>query len=198
MKKAILFFCICLLTNSAFAQSGFGLKAGANFSNLKFSNASYSTKTVVGVHAGVFYQASIGKKAALQPEVFFSTEGNKWKTTTTTGVVYESQVRVPLLLQYKIIAGFYAEAGPQYSLLVSIKQSRNGGEKEDIREFYKLGTFGYAFGAGYGFKGKLSALRAGLRYNGDFSRINNQDVGGNDLKNRMLQLSIMYRFSKNK
>ncbi len=198
MKQFILTICIAITGNALYAQSGFGAKAGANFSKLQFSSKNYSTKSVVGVHAGLFYKIGIGEKAGIQPEINFSTEGNKWSTTTTTGKVYESQVRVPIVFQYSVFKGIYVEAGPQYSLLVSIKQSKNGGDKEDIREFYKLGNFGYAFGAGFRFPGNLSGLRAGLRYNGDFSKINSEPVGGGELKNSVVQVSVMYSFSKKK
>ena len=196
MKSVLLFCCIGLFTLPVFSQSGFGVKAGANFSQLKFSNKAYTTSTIVGIHAGLFYKIGFSKKAAVQPEIYYSSEGNKWKASSTTGEISESQVRIPLLFQYYITESVYVEAGPQYSLLISIKQSRNGGEKEDIRDFYKPGAAGYAFGAGYRFPGNLSGLRAGIRFNGDFSRINNEDVGGNDLKNSLLQLTLMYSLSK--
>ncbi len=196
MKSVLLFCCIGLFSLPVFSQSGFGLKAGANFSHLKFSNKDYTTSTVVGIHAGLFYKIGFNKKAAVQPEIYYSSEGNKWKAGSTIGKINESQVRIPVLFQYYITDRVYAEAGPQYSILISIKQSRNGGEKEDLRDLYKLGTAGYAFGAGYKFPGNLSGLRAGIRFNGDFSRINNEDVGGNDLRNSLLQLTFMYSLSK--
>lgn len=198
MKRTLLFICISFITSSLCAQTGFGLKAGANFSNLKFSNKSYSTSNLLGAHLGAFYNRSLDEKAALQGEILFSTEGNKWKSSNTTGIINETQVRIPVLLQYKFAENIYAEAGPQYSLLLSIKQGRNGGEKEDIKKFYKSGTFGFGVGAGYIFSGNLSGLRAGVRYNGDFSKINSDEVGGNDLKNRVIQLSLMYLLSHNK
>jgi predicted porin len=197
MKKTFLFCCIGLFTLPVFSQSGFGLKAGLNFSNLKFSNRSYTTSPVAGVHAGVFYKIAINEKAGIQPEICYSSEGNTWKTNNTPGKISESLVRVPILFQYNIAGGFYAEAGPQYSLLVSIKQSRNGGEAEDIKEFYKTGTPGYALGAGYRFSGNVAGLRAGIRFNGDFSKINKNVVGGNDLKNNLWQLTLTYSLSKN-
>lgn len=196
MKRIFFVICISLITCSLYAQPGFGLKAGANLSNLKFSNKTYTTSSILGAHAGIFYNHGLGDKAALQGEIVFSTEGNKWKTNTTTGKVKESQVRVPVLFQYSFSENMYAEAGPQYSLLLSIKQSVNGGSYNDIKEFYKTGTFGYVFGAGYKFNGSLCGLRAGLRYNGDFSKINSANVGGNDLKNSLIQLTFMYTLSK--
>lgn len=196
MKRTLLIICISFLISPLFAQTDFGLKAGANFSNLNFSNKKYSTSFILGVHAGAFYNYNIAEKAAIQGELLFSTEGNKWKTTSTTARVNETQVRIPILLQYHLAENIYAEAGPQYSLLLAISQTRDGEEKENIKEYYKTGTFGFGIGAGYMFTGNLEGLRAGLRYNGDFSKINSEDVGGNDLKNRVIQLSFMYSFPK--
>lgn len=199
MKRALLIICISFTTSSLFAQAGFGLKAGVNYSHLQFSKKSYSTSAVLGFHVGAFYNHPLTTKAALQGEVQFSTEGNKWTSGSgnTTGVIDETQIRIPLLLQYNVAENIYIEAGPQYSLLLSIKQTIEDEEKEDISEAYKTGTFGYALGAGYIFKGNLTGLRAGLRYNGDFSKINSDDVGGSDLKNSLIQLTFMYSLSKN-
>ncbi len=195
MKSVLLFCCIGLFTLPVFSQSGFGLKAGANFSHQNFSDKT-PTSSIVGIHAGLFYKIGIDKKAGVQPEIYYSSEGDKWKGNTSTGKINISQVRVPVLFQYYIADGFYAEAGPQYNFLISIKESVNGGKKEDIKDSYKLGTAGYALGAGYSFPGKLAGLRAGIRFNGDFSKMNKTRIGGGDLRNSLLQLTFMYSLSK--
>lgn len=125
---------------------------------------------------------AINEKFADQPELLFSSGGTKWSYNYTYSPNDRSEMRsslaapsyefsrkiktnyitLPVMLQYKIIANFYVEAGPQYNFLLSIKESVDGGSDEDIKEYYKTGTFGFGVGVGYDLSAFVPGLKVGV------------------------------------
>jgi hypothetical protein len=136
MKKIILIIvAITIVSNILSAQNNntdlrgnlqFGLKAGANFSNVYDSkNQEFNSDFKVGFAAGAFLTIPIGKYIGLQPEILFSQKGYKatgtfltigYKFTHTT-----NYIDVPLLFAIKPSAYVTLLAGPQYSFLVKQK-----------------------------------------------------------------------------
>lgn len=136
MKKIILIIvAITFVSNILSAQNNstdlrdnlqFGLKAGANFSNVYDSkNQEFNSDFKVGFAAGAFLTIPIGKYIGLQPEILFSQKGYKatgtfltigYKFTHTT-----NYIDVPLLFAIKPSAYVTLLAGPQYSFLVKQK-----------------------------------------------------------------------------
>lgn len=193
----------------------YGAKAGVNIANLNPKD-DFTFKSLLGVHVGVFGNYAINEKFAIQPELFFSTGGGKWKYNYTTnptvgvemrsssaavaydvtGEIKTSSITLPVMLQYKIIDAFYVEVGPQYNFLLSIKESINGGEDDDIKDSYKTGTFGFGIGVGYDLSAFAPGLKVGLRYSGDLSEMNNEEIGAGSLKSNMFQVGVTYAFSK--
>jgi len=104
----------------------FGLKAGANFSNVYDSkNQEFNSDFKVGFAAGAFLAIPIGKYIGLQPELLFSQKGYKSKGTFLT-MGYEfthtaNYIDVPILFALKPSANVTLLAGPQYSFLVKQK-----------------------------------------------------------------------------
>jgi hypothetical protein len=136
MKKIILIIVvITLLANILSAQNNntdlrgnlqFGLKAGANFSNVYDSkNQEFNSDFKVGFAAGAFLTIPIGKYIGLQPEILFSQKGYKATGTfLTMGYKFTHTVDyidVPLLFAIKPSAYVTLLAGPQYSFLVKQK-----------------------------------------------------------------------------
>ncbi|MCB0462743.1 MAG: porin family protein [Flavobacteriaceae bacterium] len=217
IKNKKLFFTICLLclTLSLCAQEfTFGAKAGINISSINFEDSNYDTKSVIGVNIGLIGNIGVNEKFSIQPELLFLTGGNKWSydfgnstdistsannraiNAVNEGKVKTSYISIPVLIQYKITEQFFAEAGPQYNILLSIKQSINNGENEDIKEYYKSGTFGIGIGLGYDLASLLPGLKAGLRYTADLTKMNDDDVSAQSLKANMFQIGASYIFGK--
>tara|TARA_R110000850_G_scaffold277086_1_gene422374 strand:- start:106920 stop:107531 length:612 start_codon:yes stop_codon:yes gene_type:complete len=198
--KSLKFVCsIIALSFSFLVQSQefqFGAKGGINIASISFSDSDYSTSSVIGVHVGAFGKFSIDEKLAIQPELFFSTGGNTWSISNVEGEINTTHLTLPVLLQYSITDALYAEAGPQYSFLLSIKQSINDGESEDIKEFYKSGAFGLGIGIGYNLESLVSGLSANVRYTTDLTDINDVEVDAGSLKSNMFQIGLAYTFSK--
>lgn len=106
----------------------FGLKAGANYSNVYDSKSeSFNANGKFGLAAGAFVIIPIGKYIGIQPEVLFSQKGFK-ATGSLLGSPYSftrttSYIDVPLLLSIKPVESFTILVGPQYSYLLKQKDN---------------------------------------------------------------------------
>ena len=142
MKKIILVIVtITFMANIISAQDNstdlrdklqFGLKAGANFSNVYDSkDQEFNADFKVGFAAGAFLAIPIGKYMGFQPEILFSQKGYKSSGTFLT-IPYEfthttNYIDVPLLIALKPSALITLLAGPDYSFLVKQKDVFTGG-----------------------------------------------------------------------
>ncbi|UOQ97521.1 PorT family protein [Hymenobacter sp. 5317J-9] len=217
MKPHILSLLLLLAAGTAAqAQSAprFGLKAGV-------SSATYAgkdntaTTAKIGVNAGITLNLGLTDQLSIQPEVLFSQKGTKLSYNQdnsdvtvflTNGNAFGRKgsgtytqtlnyLDVPVLLRYNIGptdgAGFFVEAGPQVSFLLSQRGEVSGDKatvvlagptRNDINSprtelpcftvdnttaDLNTTTFGYALGVGYRFS---NALSLSARYTGDFSR----------------------------
>lgn len=198
MKKVILLLIvICITRFSSIAQLSYGVKAGINLASISFSDEKYNTHMKPGFLAGGFAHYPLNAKTGLQAELLFSTEGNKWDTdpASITGIIKSSQVRIPVLIQYKIHPRFALEAGPQFRWLITMKQTAVGAT-HSIKPLYYTGALGLAAGASFQLPGKFPGLKAGFRINRELSKINKKDVGGGTLHNTVMALSLAYTFKK--
>lgn len=101
----------------------FGLKAGANLSNVYDEQGEeFQADAKLGLAGGVFLAIPIGKYLGIQPEVLFSQKGfqatgrilgNTYQFTRTT-----SYIDVPVLFAFKPSEFITLLAGPQYSYLL--------------------------------------------------------------------------------
>ncbi|WP_179345662.1 porin family protein [Winogradskyella ursingii] len=200
MKRFFLSLFIFTITiTSVEAQDlNYGAKAGLNIAGISFSSSDYSTSPRIGFLVGGFLNYKIKEKLSVQPEVFYSTGGNNWDFNdgATTGEIKTSLISLPVLLKYNITNGLFLEAGLQYNFLLSIEQKieESGNGFEDLTEFYKSGTLGFAIGASYQLDMVTNGLAAGLRFTSDFSKLNDVDVDADSLKQYALQLTLLYTF----
>ena len=225
MKKSALLAAALFATaavSSAQAQDvRLGFRAGANYSNLAGNIKNQETyNNKVGFLGGVLLNVPVTSDGffSVQPEVLYSQKGFENKPTEYTGVLGGKQKRegsvnynyldVPLLLKINA-GGFIAEAGPQYSyLLTANDQTRTtttpplGGSptttesqnKTDVSGLNR-NELGYLAGVGYQ---ATNGLSLNLRYNGafsDFVKSDNSTYFNGDLKNARhsaFQLSLGY------
>lgn len=191
MKK--LFLSAILLAASTMVASAqllpsiqFGLKAGANFSNLKDVSVRSDTRT--GLLGGVW--ARFGAAGVhFQPELYFTakgSQGNDGESKFTT-------MDLPLLLGTRIGIGPIAgriQVGPVVSFVLDEENTfiENVGQVGNFGE-YKNQNFALTGGVGV----DISKLRADLRYEHGLSDVykNNDDDRNGRLK--LWTLSIGYR-----
>ena len=177
----------------------FGLKAGANLSNV------YSTKgegfvadSKFGFAGGAFLAIPIGKYIGFQPEILYSQKGFK-ATGKILGIVnYEfthttSYIDVPLLLALKPSGVFTLLVGPQYSYLV--KQKDKFANSSLTQEFnnnnIRKNTFCFLGGVDV----SLSNLVLGLRAGWDLQDNNGDGTSSNPrYKNVWYQATLGFRF----
>ena len=192
MKKlALVLLAGISFATAANAQFKFGVKAGANFSNVNGSDLS-GTSTLVGFNGGVFFDLPLAAHLSLQPEVLYSGQGFKEAQDGITGTFTENYINVPVLLKYRFPMGLFIETGPQVGFLMSAR-AKASGESEDWKSAYKSTDFDWAVGAGFHIPATRLAVDA--RYNFGLANVaNNNSWGGSatSFKNGVFQLGLMY------
>jgi hypothetical protein len=189
--------CLSLLLLTGLASSAqvtYGPKIGLNLAKIRFSSEFHDGGFKAGLFFGGYLNYSINSKFSVQPELFYSMEGGKDKSTTSSssGTINSGFLNIPVLLKYSTPSGFFGEAGPQLGFLLSNKEKWNG-SKVDIKEYYKSIEFRFPIGIGYKFS---NAASVDLRYSAGLSAINKDVVNGGKLKNNVISLGLHYNLSK--
>lgn len=219
MKKLFIAFSIMLASASvAQAQSGIGVRIGANLSNLEgdLKNENrYENK--FGFHGGLTYNIGVvGNFFSIQPELIYSNKGfqNSDEEFEILGQKYKREgnvnynyLELPVLARIK--AGpLYFEGGPQASYLLSVnnktKEYLNGEERSSTttqidKDGMKQFELGYVAGVGFATN---SGLSVGVRYNGSFNDFVDDapaDYFDGDLvnaKHSTIMLTLGYTFGR--
>ncbi len=171
MKKYLLCAALLIVASiSAKAQFSLGIKGGVNFSDINTNN--FNSSTVAGYQAGLF--ARIGGPIYLQPEVYVSSTGGKFESNDNSysGKVTFTNLNVPLLVGARFgpnSLNFRVMAGPVYVANLSTNESLSQNFNNAYNDFghYKNSTLGYQAGFGV----DIGAITADLRYQGNFSDI---------------------------
>ena len=210
MKKSLLLAgalaAVTFSAQQAHAQGiRFGLRAGANLSNLSGkldNNDIYKNK--FGFVGGAMLNVSIlpDNFLSIQPEVLFSQKGFKYadKSATVLGQQYTYKGRsnynyldIPVLLKVNA-GGIFFEAGPQYSYLLSVNDNSERALNGSAYSSYnadrnlsntKRSEFGYV--AGLGFQA-TNGFMFDLRYNGAFTDFAKDGYQNGDLRNARNQV----------
>ncbi|AMR30752.1 hypothetical protein A0256_04600 [Mucilaginibacter sp. PAMC 26640] len=174
MKKCLLSIAIMIVAAvSAKAQFSLGAKAGVNFSKVNTDNLKESS--IAGYQVGAW--ARIGTGFYLQPEVYLSSSGGKFESSSN-GTDYNGKVRftnlnVPLLLG-KSFGGdnlnIHFNAGPIYTYILDKNTSFSNNLSTAYKDFgdYRNSTLGYQVGGGL----DLGHITADLRYEGGLTKVN--------------------------
>jgi hypothetical protein len=167
MKKGILLCALVLFLAAVLAapalaatKINFGLKAGASFSNVKWSDDDGSETMLVQPTFGGFILVPLGSTLAIQPEVNYIVHGEKWEDVTEkfSYIQIPVLVRVKLMQEGKIVPVLFA--GPSVGFLMTANESGFG----DVTEFFKSTDFGAVVGVGGVFgQGNMKGL-VDLRY----------------------------------
>jgi hypothetical protein len=222
MKKISL-FALTLTTGMAlFAQENvnrtamavkpyFGIKGGVNLAKLRpdnYTTMEPSTNLKTTAHAGVAFNLPLNTTGtfAVQPELLYSRQGSKMKTTTTIGTVtttnaYEQDlhyIALPIMLQAKTLGGFFVETGPQAAYLINAKQEGPGNNNEtDNKDSFD--HFDLSWGLGVGYMTRMG-LGIGARYNhGLTNTFEEGDADdGPELKNSVINIGLTWFFGAGK
>ena len=183
----------------------FGLKAGANYSNVyNTQSEEFTANGKLGFAGGATFHIPLGRIFGIQPEILFSQRGFKGKGSLL-GNDYSFKrtstfLDIPLQLAVKPSKNITIVAGPQYSFLLKQKDKFEStlfsSEQEEVfdNDNIRRNILGFVAGVDVNIKHFVVGARAGL----DFIR-NNGD-GSSDTpqyKNAWVQLTVGYLFYKN-
>jgi hypothetical protein len=206
MKKNLLAALLMTVAVSASAQLHFGVKGGANLSNLSTtsSNTVKDVNAVTNWQAGVLMQYRI-MNFAIQPEINFSVKGGDLDNTnlasgplanlvgTSSTVSFRSQnLDIPVNLQYGMDFGktrVFVQGGPFLSFLLggTINDKTSLYDAVDDTWGFNKTTLGFGLGAG----AELYGLQLNLRY--EFS---GKEIG-KEYESRGVNVNPFYEMSSN-
>ena len=180
----------------------FGIKAGANYSNVwDEKQEDFEANGKAGFAGGVFLHVPIGKFLGVQPEILFSQKGFKG-SGTFLGQSYSfkrttNYLEVPLLFTFKQASFFTVVAGPQYSFLMSQQDDFTSGPytSSEFREYENDNIRKNTLGAIVGFDVNVNHFVVSPRVGWDF-QTNHGDGSSSTprYKNQWIQLTLGYRF----
>ena len=178
MKKVIVLFVLLLSVNSLNAQMlKFGVKAGANFSNLEGDTVEGSTYT--SFHFGGVVEISLLENLSLQPELLYSSQGTKVDEAGIKDINY-NYITVPVLAKFYLTSKKLSlEAGPQFSFLVD----------QNLEDQYEAESFDFGVAAGLGYN-ITENFFVQARYVAGLTEAN-KDA---EVTNRVIQFSVGYTF----
>jgi hypothetical protein len=206
MKKIIILAIGLFITGVANAQSTdqairFGVKAGANFSNIikDDGNNDFKTDYLVGYHAGITLDIKLLENLAFTPELLYSTKG--YKSTSTFGEFTQTTkfIDLPILASIRVGGGLNLVAGPQVSFLLSTSNKFENGFGtaqqtlvEDESDRFKKSLVGGVIGFRYDIN---SQFGINGRYALDFQK-NNENGSSTtpEYKNQVFQVGLGIKF----
>lgn len=192
-------------------KTTFGVRAGANFTNLNGKDADGDKsdgKMKVGFHVGANAEIPLADEFYLQPGVLFSTKGAK--AEEGSGKINISYIEVPVNFLYKADLGqgkLLMGVGPYVGFGIGGKVKGDGGDadikfKNEITPaesmtapYFKRIDAGGNLLFGYEFANKLSfQLNAQLGLLNIEPKIEGVDMGDSKTKNTGFGVSVGYRF----
>jgi hypothetical protein len=187
MKKCLFVVAVIVLTSSTLwgQETHFGIKAGLNSSSVKISDGEdYESK--IGFHVGGLAHIHVCRHFAVQPEIFYSTQGGKDDGNNEKFKL--NYINIPVLAQYMFDEGFRLQTGPQLGFLILAK-TKIGDLEIDRKDDLSSVDFSWAFGASY-----LSPQGIGIdaRYNLGISNISEDNDF--EARNRVFQVGLFYQF----
>ncbi len=179
----------------------FGIKAGANYSNVwDEKGQDFNADPRIGFAGGIFIGIPIGTFLGVQPEMLISQKGFQ-ATGTLLGQPYSfsrttTYLDIPLQLQVKPIEFLTILAGPQYSYLIHQKDVYTLGsnsvaqEQEFNNDNIRKNILGFVAGADINISHVVISGRMGW----DFQTNNGDGTSSTPrYKNKWVQLTIGFK-----
>ncbi len=201
MKKMFLIAAIAVLgMNSADAQVKFGVKTGAQLTNIVGDDFDDSDSKI-GFNVGGYANIRFAEQFAFQPELLFSLQGTKYEFNELGSSIdtktHLSYINIPLMVKWYAYDGLNFEFGPQVGFNVASKVKVDGSGADIIEGDYDFDEvylrdvetvdFGVNIGAGYEME---NGLNFGIRYGLGLTDI----AKDYDAKNSVISLGVGYTF----
>ena len=171
LKIVLLAVFIMLVSNTVSAQK-WGIRAGANFSDI--SGDGWDTDVKTGLYVGVYKEIPLVKSLLfIQPEVQYSQEGFE----TNFGDAKIDYLTVPVLAKVYVVKLLSFETGPQFGFLV------NDNDFSDANSFVPSWAFGTSLN-----------LPLGLSINARYISALNDTYDSISGKNQVFQIGAAFQF----
>ncbi len=204
MKKLLVIVAVLAIATTSFGQTTFGVKAGLNIANMKYSGSGLdiSPDSKVGPAIGLFAKFNVSESFAVQPELLYSAKGSKIEISeggaSASSTIKLNYISLPIMAKYYVSPGFNLQAGPQIDFLLSAKEdwemsmgtdSESG--SDDIKEDVNGIDFGLGFGLGYDLE---MGLGFDARYVLGLSELAKDPEDGVKTKSTGFQITVSYAF----
>jgi hypothetical protein len=200
MKQTIAFLLFIQVSILSHSQILYGLRAGANIATTK--NLIAFPEARIGWFAGMAIQIPINKKLSFQPELIYSSKGDKAQELNGQDFIKLklNYLNAPVLLNYRFDCRTSILFGPELGYLLNARWVLEENNLDITKQYPPRFDFAAIIGIqhylpnGIGFE---------ARYNYGFNTLYSVDAVGNrysDSKgaNRVFQFGITYKFSIHK
>uniref|UniRef100_UPI004049B1E0 porin family protein n=1 Tax=Flavobacterium sp. TaxID=239 RepID=UPI004049B1E0 len=184
MKNKILVAIVFILgiSTSQAQVVQFGVKGGLNFANYTGGNISgVDFKTITSYHLGAVVELKVFENFALQPELFYSTQGSELDGLGEQIKNELGYLSLPILAKFYLTSNKLSlEVGPQASVLVSKRNDVDAGDSNSF-DFSIAGGLSYKITDGLFVSGRYAAGLTDVKKDAD-------------VKNSVIQFSVGYMF----
>ena len=155
-SKVLTFIFFLLIIQNSFSQKfDLGIKSGSNFATQNIKSIS-GTKSITGLHLGVFTYIKLPLVFGIQPELQYSTQGTKINSATIRSINY---LNVPILIRSSF-GPINIHFGPQFGILTGAINEVSGIPQAHHRSGRPLKTLTQRLKGKEGrFRGSLSGKR---------------------------------------
>jgi len=198
-KIFLIVLSIIYLSFNSYSQTKFGIKAGLNLTNQKYSGfvVKVQTDPIITFTIGGLADLELSENLGISLGIQLQGVGGK----ITAPIESESRIdyiNIPVKLQYNF-TDLFIGAGPYFSYGIGGKNEDNGTNLdlmlgEDSTDHFSPIDYGFVFEAGY----KFSKFQASLNYNLGLANINPKEIKDSfqsvDTRNSSIGVSLSYMF----
>jgi hypothetical protein len=209
LSRVLFFSLLALITTQTFAQK-FGIQAGLNLATMlsKDDEFTYSEemdyKMIPGFNAGVTFEMGLGDLIAVEVGLIADSKGFKIEEGDASMKVSALYADIPILVKVGPSFGpikVFGAAGPYVGIGLTGKyklEYEGESETEDIEwgSGEDADVKRLDFGAKFGVGAEVSGLTFGVYYALGLANIAADTEGGYMDKNRVLSISVGYKFGK--
>ena len=183
-SKVLTFIFFLLIIQNSFSQKfDLGIKSGSNFATQNIKSIS-GTKSITGLHVGVFTYIKLPLIFGIQPELQYSTQGTKINSSTIRSINY---LNVPILIRSSF-GPINIHFGPQFGILTGAINEVSG-IPTDIKDKFLKRDFSLVLDVSVE---PVDRFIFSVRYVKGLKNISDDDPFANETKNTTFQFSFGY------
>ena len=183
-SKVLTFIFFLLIIQNSFSQKfDLGIKSGSNFATQNIKSIS-GTKSITGLHLGVFTYIKLPLVFGIQPELQYSMQGTKINSTTIRSIDY---LNIPVLVRSSF-GPINIHFGPQFGMLTGAINEISG-IPTDIKDKFLKRDFSLVLELSVE---PVDRFIFSVRYVKGLKNISDDDPFANDTKNTTFQFSFGY------